>query len=412
MGSGPSNPEPRVLQAMTAAPIAPDDPAYATLLDDISELERVVFQTANTCTLAVPGASRAGIEAMLASLVEPGDRILVGVCGHFGELLCTLATRHGATVERVEADWGRPLGAEDLAARVRQSSPKLVAIVHADTSTGILQPLDGIGQACREAGSLFLVDAVLSLGGCPLDVDACGVDAAIGGMQKCLGGPPGLAPVTCSARAVDIRAKRSKPPYSAYLDLARLGALWIDRQGLQSAALPTPMLLGAREALRIVVAEGLETRWARHAQASRALRAGLEAIGLDLFGDPAHRVPMITLVQVPHGIDDAGVRDQLLGQHGLEIMAAFGTLRGRVWRIGTLGTNAHLPSVLNLLAALEAVLASRGFGLSRGAGVDAALETWGLLRRVRRAEETEHALSVGGRVRDRYRHLDAGDTQP
>ncbi len=374
MGSGPSNPEPRVLQAMAAAPIAPDDPAYSGLLDDVSSLARAVFRTANACTLAVPGASRAGIEAVIASLVEPGERVLVGVYGHFGELLCSLAERHGATVERVEAaEWGRPVEPDDIVARVRHNPPSMVAIVHADTSTGILQPLEAVGNACRETGALFVVDAVLSLGGCRLDVDAWNVDAAIGGMQKCLGGPPGLAPLTCSDLALDVRARRATLPHSAYLDLARLKAIWVDRVGLEAAALSTSMLLAAREALRMVVDEGLEARWARHLQASRALRAGLEAMGLELFGDPAHTVPMITLVRVPDGIDEVGVREQLLLQHGVEIMAAFGPLRGRLWRIGTMGTNARLPSVLNVLAALEAVLASRGLQLPRGAGVDAAV---------------------------------------
>ncbi len=373
MGSGPSNPEPRVLQAMTAAPIAPDDPAHRVVLDDVSGLARNVFQTANALTLAVPGASRAGIETVIGSLVEPGDRVLVGAYGHFGELLCTLAERHGATVERVDAEWGRPVEPEDIVASIRRNPPKLAAIVHADTSTGILQPLSDIGNACRETDTLFVVDAVLSLGGCELDVDGWNVDAAIAGMQKCLGGPPGLAPVTCSPRAVEARAGRATLPHSAYLDLARLENQWLDRQGFESAAMSTPMLFAAREALRIVVDEGLDARWQRHRQASRALRAGLEAMGLELFGDPRHKVPMITLVRVPDGVDEVGVRAQLLEQHGIEIMAAFGPLRGRVWRIGTMGTNARLPSVLSVLAGLEAVLAGRGLHVPRGAAVDVAL---------------------------------------
>src|SRR6266851_9593049 len=221
MGSGPSNPEPRVLQAMTASPIAPDDPAYAALLDDVSSLARAVFQTANMCTLAVPGASRAGIEAVLTSLVEPGERVVVGVYGHFGELLCTLAQRHGAQVERVEAEWGTPVDADALATLVRTNPPRMVAIVHADTSTGILQPLEPIGAACHEVGSLLLIDAVLSLGGCEVDVDAWCVDAAVGGLQKCLGGPPGLAPLTLSDRAAQRMSGRATAPDSAYLDLSR-----------------------------------------------------------------------------------------------------------------------------------------------------------------------------------------------
>jgi (S)-ureidoglycine-glyoxylate aminotransferase len=374
MGSGPSNPEPRVLQALASAPIAPDDPAFGSLLADVASLERQVFQTANAFSLAVPGASRAGIEAAIASLLEPGDRVVVGVYGHFGELLCTLAQRHGAQVERVEAEWGTPVDAEGLATLVRRNPPRMVAIVHADTSTGILQPLEPIGAACREVGSLLLVDAVLSLGGCEVDVDAWCVDAAVGGLQKCLGGPPGLAPLTLSDRAAKRLSARTAAPDSVYLDLSRAATAWRDGDG--RAAMSTHMLLAAREAMRIVVDEGLRARWDRHRQASRALRAGLEAMGLELFGDRAHGVPMISLVQVPDGVDEAGVRDLLLRDHGIEMMAAFGPLRGRVWRIGTMGTNACLPSVLAVLSGLEAVLAARGFRLHRGVGVDAALAAY------------------------------------
>jgi (S)-ureidoglycine-glyoxylate aminotransferase len=373
MGSGPSNPEPRVLQAMIAAPIAPDDPAFAVLLDDVTDLGRTVFRTKNRCTLFCPGASRAGIEAVLASLVEPEDRVLVGVYGHFGELLCTLAMRHGARVERVDAEWGQPVDTADMAARIRRDPPKVVAIVHADTSTGILQPLEPIGDACRETGALLLVDAVLSIGGCRVEVDGWSLDAGVGGLQKCLGGPPGLAPLTVSDQFERALAARRCRPRTAYLDLRRLAAAWIERRDLETSEMPMPMLLAAREALRMVVEEGLDARWQRHERATRALRAGLEALGLEQFGNPACSVPMITLIRVPDGVGDAAVREQLLVEHGIEIMAAFGPLRGRVWRIGTMGTNACLPSVLAVLAGLEAVLPSHGFRVPRGAGVDAAL---------------------------------------
>jgi (S)-ureidoglycine---glyoxylate transaminase len=377
MGSGPSNPEPRVLQAMSAAPIAADDPAFQGLLDDVTALARAVFQTTHASTLAVPGASRSGIEAVLASLIEPGDRVLVGVYGHFGELLHTLAARHGAHVERVEAThWGAPVDVEQIVQAIRHGQPKLVAIVHADTSTGILQPLAAIGAACRDLGSLCVVDAVLSLGGCAVEVDGWSLDAAIGGLQKCLGGPPGLAPLTYSERVQQALARRTTPAHSAYLDLCRLESAWRGPRALNTSPMSTSMLLAAREALRLVLDEGLPERWERHRQASLSLRAGVQAMGLQLFGEAAHRVPMITLVSVPEGIDEAGVRAQLLEQHGIEIMAAFGPLRGRVWRIGTMGTNARLPSVLAVLSALEAVLASRGFRTTRGAAIDAALAAY------------------------------------
>jgi (S)-ureidoglycine-glyoxylate aminotransferase len=290
--------------------------------------------------------------------------VLVGVYGHFGELLCTLATRRGAQVERVDAAWGQCVEPDAMIARIKRRRPKLTAIVHADTSTGILQPLAEIGRACHEVGSLFVVDAVLSIGGCEVSVDDWSIDAAIGGMQKCLGGPPGLAPLTYSARVAQALARRTTACDSTYLDLRRLAH--------GPSELPMPMLYALREALRMIDEETLEARWRRHERASRALRHGLEAMGLELYSDPAHRAPMITLVQVPQGLDDAGVRQQLLDEHGVEIMAAFGPLRGQVWRIGTMGTNARQAAVLQALGALEAVLAARGMRVPRGAGVDAA----------------------------------------
>jgi aspartate aminotransferase-like enzyme len=344
---------------MAAAPLGADDPALGSLVDDVAALEARVFQSGGGRCLTVAGASRAGLEAAIVSLVEPGERVLVGVYGHFGELLCTLASRHGADVERVDAEWGTALDARAMVERIHDKPPKLVAIVHADTSTGIVQPLADIGEACRETGALLLADCVLSIGGCEVDVDAWGIDAAVGGLQKCLGGPPGLALVSLSPRALAALSARHTRPRSAYLDL-------------NAQAASTTMLVAAREALRMVLEEGLAPRWERHRKASRALRAGLHAVGLELFLTSDTAVPVITLVRVPSGVDEAGVRQQLLVDHDIEIMAAFGPLRGRVWRIGTMGTNACLPSVLAVLAGLEAVLASQGFPVPRGAGVDAA----------------------------------------
>ncbi|GAC1324111.1 MAG: (S)-ureidoglycine--glyoxylate transaminase [Chloroflexota bacterium] len=373
MGSGPSNPEPRVLQALAAPTIAPDDPGTATLLRDVQTATRAVLRAPNATAVAVGGASRSGIEAALASLIEPGDHVLVGVYGHFGELLCTLAGLHGADVERFEAPWGNAIDPRTMAARIREVRPKVVAIVHADTSTGIVQPLEDIGQACRETGALLVVDVVLSIGGCKVDGDGWSIDVAIGGLQKCVGGPPGLALVTVSERAQRALAQRGQPTDSPYLDLNRLIDAWRMPDRCAEPHLPIPMLFAAREALGIVLDEGLETRWQRHSQASRALRAGLTAMQLDLFTDPAYRVPLITLVRVPAGVNEAAVRAQLLEQHGIEIMAAFGPLRGMVWRIGAMGTNAARPSVLGVLAGLEAVLAAQGLPVPRGAAVDAAL---------------------------------------
>jgi (S)-ureidoglycine---glyoxylate transaminase len=373
MGSGPSNAEPRVLRAMTQPPLPPAHPDTGRLLDDIAQGQRAVFQTRTPYTVALPGASRSGLEAALASLVQPGDRVLVGVYGHFGELLCTLAQRHGAVVERVEsAAWGMCVDPDAFIAKLKNIRPRLAAIVHADTSTGIVQPLEEIGRACREQDTLFVVDAVLSIGGCELDTDGWCLDLVGGGLQKCLGGPPGLAPMVCSQQAHTILKHRRTPPDSAYLNLGRAIQAWQDRPPEHVPA--TPMLYALAEALAMVQAEGLKARWHRHHRAGAALKAGLQAMGLQLFGDERHRAPMIALVEVPDGVSEPGVRQQLLEDHGIEIMAAFGPLRGRVWRIGTMGANARVECVLAVLSALETVLASRGVDLEPGAGVTAARE--------------------------------------
>jgi (S)-ureidoglycine-glyoxylate aminotransferase len=377
MGSGPSNPEPRVLRALANPPLAADDPALAPLLDAIMRGLQGLFQTRSPCAFAVPGASRSGIEAALASLLREGDRVLVGVYGHFGELLCTLAQRHGAIVDRVESDaWGSIVDPELFVERLKRanSRPVLAAIVHADTSTGVVQPLEAIGRACRDQGTLLLVDAVLSVGGLELSCDDWCLDAVVGGLQKCLGGPPGLALIACSARARAALDERRASRHSTYLDLRRLAEQWIERRSLAEATLPTPMLYALAEALAIVEEEGLPARWERHRRAGAALKAGLQAMGLSLFGDPRHRAAMISIVEVPEGVSEPGVRQQLLDEHGVEIMAAFGPLRGRVWRIGSMGYNARLESVLRVLAALEAVLAWRGARLDPGAAVIAARE--------------------------------------
>jgi (S)-ureidoglycine-glyoxylate aminotransferase len=371
MGSGPSNAEPRVLRAMGRPPLPPGHPDTGRLLDELATGLQAVFTTQTPYSVALPGASRSGLEAALASLVEHGDHVLVGVYGHFGELLCTLAQRHGAVVERVESEaWGTCVDPDLFIAKLKASQPKLAAIVHADTSTGIVQPLEAIGRACREQGTLLLVDAVLSIGGCELQTDAWCLDVVGGGLQKCLGGPPGLAPMVCSERTHTSLVRRRHKPHSAYLDLRRAIQAWQDRPPEHVPA--TPMLYALAEALAMVQAEGLAARWQRHEEVGAALKAGLQAMGLRLFGDERHRAPMIAIVEVPDGVSEAGVRQQLLEDHGIEIMAAFGPLRGRVWRIGSMGANARMECVLAVLSALESVLASRGVHLKPGAGVRAA----------------------------------------
>ena len=374
LGSGPSNPEPRVLRALGMPLIGQFDPAFTAIMDEVSELSRRVFRTTNRQAFPVSGSSRSGLEAALASLIEPGDRVIVGNFGRFGDLFCEIARRYGAEVDSVDVEWGQIVEPDEIVRRLRARPAKLVAIVHADTSTGIAQPLAEIGAACREHDALLLVDAVLSLGGCRVETDAWNVDVSVSGLQKCLGGPSGMAPLTYNARAEAVLQARRAAPATNYLDLLQLQAYWgPDRLNHHTA--PTSMVYALREALRIVDEEGLEARWERHRRANDALIAGLEAMGLTLYGDRRYKAPMITLVNVPAGIDEAGVRQQLLEEHGIEIMAAFGSLHGKVWRIGLMGYNARIENALTVLAALETVLTSRSFAVSAGAGVEAARAT-------------------------------------
>jgi (S)-ureidoglycine-glyoxylate aminotransferase len=371
LGSGPSNPEPRVLRALGMPLIGQFDPAFTAIMDEVSELSRRVFRTSNRRAFPVSGSSRSGLEAALASLIEPGDRVIVGNFGRFGDLFCEIARRYGAEVDDVSVEWGQIVDPDEIVRRLRAGPAKLVAIVHADTSTGIAQPLEEIGAACREHDALLVVDAVLSLGGCRAETDAWNVDVSVSGLQKCLGGPSGMAPLTYNERAEAAMQARRGVPATNYLDLLQLQAYWgPDRLNHHTA--PTSMVYALREALRIVDEEGLEARWERHRQANGALVAGLQAMGLTLFGDRRYKAPMITLVNVPPGLDEAGVRRQLLEEHGIEIMAAFGSLSGKVWRIGLMGYNARTENALTVLAALESVLAAQGLRVPARGGVEAA----------------------------------------
>jgi (S)-ureidoglycine---glyoxylate transaminase len=373
LGSGPSNPEPRVLRAMATPLIGQFDPHFTRMMDEVIGLSRATFRTENRRTFPVSGSSRAGLEAVMASLIEEGDRVLVGNYGRFGDLFCEIARRYGAVVESVDVEWGRIVEPEILIERLRRRPPKLVAIVHADTSTGILQPLEEIATVCREHDALLVVDAVLSLAGCELSVDGWGLDACVGGLQKCLGGPSGMAPLTYTERVETAMRTRRSPPRTNYLDLLQLQEYW-GPERLNHHTAPTSMVYALREALRIVQEEGLAVRWERHRRVGEALLAGLDAMGLELFGDRRHKAPMITLVRVPDGVSEAGVRGQLLEQFGIEIMAAFGPLLGRVWRIGLMGYNARPENVVAVLAALESVLAAHGHRAPPGVAVQAALE--------------------------------------
>ena len=370
-GTGPTNPDPRVLRALSAPVLGQFDPAFTAIMNDVMALSRLVFLTTNQRTFAISGTGRACIEAGLASLIESGDRVLVGNCGRFGDLFVDIATRYGAQVSQVRAEWGTIIDPQALADALGRERPKIVCVVHGETSTGIWQPLDDIGALCREHNALLAVDAVVTLGGVSMGTDAWQIDVCFAGGQKCLGMPSGMSPITYGDRAERALAARKTPVISNYLDLTQLQRYWSPER-LNHHTLPTSMTYALRETLRLITEEGLEARCARHRHAGDALKAGLAAMGLELFGDARHRLPMITAVRIPDGVDDGPARLQLLDEFGIEIATSFGPLRGRVWRIGTMGYNAELQTVLAVLHGLGQVLRSRGVTVPRGAGLDAA----------------------------------------
>jgi (S)-ureidoglycine-glyoxylate aminotransferase len=350
-------------------------------------LYRRVWQTRNDWTFVIDGTARAAIECAMVSAIEPGERVLVLSFGRFGQLMTEIARRAGADVHVEEVAWGEVFRPEQAEAALRRVRPRLVAVCQGDTSTTMAQPLQDIGALCARADVMLQVDATATIGGMALPVDAWHVDCATGGLQKCLGGPSGAAPITLSermARAVYRRRHVEEglraPGYvpgegrtvgSNYFDLAMLMDYWSDL-GLNHHTEATSMLYAARECARVFLAEGHARAFARHEQASRALVAGLQAMGLAIFGDLAHKMPNVTGVWIPEGVSGERVRNALLTEFNIEIGTSFGPLHGRIWRIGTMGVNAHEHAVLATLGALEAVLAAEGHRLARGAGVDAA----------------------------------------
>ncbi|CAN5150606.1 alanine--glyoxylate aminotransferase family protein [soil metagenome] len=391
MGPGPINADPRVLRAMSAQLVGQYDPAMTAYMNETMELYRGVFRTANEATLLVDGTSRAGIEAALVSLLAPGDRVLVPVFGRFGHLLREIAERSGAEVHVIEREWGTVFTVAELEKAIAEVTPKLVAIVHGDTSTTVAQPLDELGEICAKHGALLYTDATASLGGNQFELDTWGVDVATAGLQKCLGGPSGSAPISLSAAAVEVVNRRksveagirsdgdavaAQPIRSNYFDLSQILDYWGPKR-LNHHTEATSMLYGARECARLLVEEGLPAAWERHRLHGGAMAAGLAGLGLTLFGDQSVRMNNVVGVQIPEGIDGDGARAAMLNDFGVEIGTSFGLLHGKVWRIGTMGYNTRRDAVLTTLSALEQVLRRGGVSLKHGGGVDAALEYYG-----------------------------------
>ncbi len=357
MGPGPSDVHPRVLEAMARPTVGHLDPQFLEILNDISEMLRAVFQTRNSLTLAVSGTGSAGMETCVVNLIEPGDKMLVCVAGVFGQRMAEVAQRAGAQVTTIEVPWGQVFTPEQVEEAIRTKGPfKLVGIIHAETSTGAAQPIEPISRVVHEAGALLLVDTVTSLAGMEVDVDGWKIDACYSGTQKCLSCPPGLSPVTFSPAAEEVMAGRKTKVQSWYLDMTMVRRYW-GSERLYHHTAPINMNYALHEALRIVLEEGLRARWQRHAEQHRALKAGLEALGVCYLADPEHQLPMLNAVAAPEGVDEAAVRKRLLEDYSIEIGAGLGEFKGKAWRIGLMGESASERHVNALLTALREILA-------------------------------------------------------
>jgi alanine-glyoxylate transaminase/serine-glyoxylate transaminase/serine-pyruvate transaminase len=341
-------------------------------MEETKALLRFVFQTKNTLTLPISGTGSAGMETCFVNLLEPGDEVIVGVNGVFGARMVDVIERCGAKAIKMETEWGRVFSPDQVREALKQCrQPKLVALVHAETSTGAWQPLEEISSLVHEAGALFVVDAVTSLGGCPVKVDEWRIDACYSGTQKCLSCPPGLSPVTFGQGALEVIRRRKTKVQSWYLDLTMLEKYWGEERVYHHTA-PISMNYALREALRLVQEEGLEARFQRHERNHKALAAGLTAMGLPLAAQEGHRLWTLNSVAIPAGVDDAAVRRQLLDEYNIEVGAGLGPLRGKIWRIGLMGESSSRSNVLLVLSALEEILRKQGHSCSPGAGVSAA----------------------------------------
>lgn len=371
MGPGPSAIHPQVLSALAAPTVGHLDPVFLRIMDELQSMLREVFGTTNPMTMAVSGTGSAGMETCVVNLVEPGDRVLCCVNGVFGGRMAEVAERAGAEVTRIERPFGEVFTAEEVREAVQRVRPKITGIVHAETSTGAWQPLQEISDVVHEADSLLLVDCVTSLGGVPVEIDKLGIDAAYSGTQKCLSCPPGLAPVTFGPRALEAMDRRTHKVCSWYLDVGLLRNYWGSNRAYHHTA-PINMNYALHEALRLVLAEGLEQRYARHALHHRALRAGLATMGIEYSGNPQYCLPMLNSVLIPEGADDAQVRSQLLQEFGIEIGGGLGPMKGRVWRIGLMGETARSSNVLLFLSALQQCLLRQGISLPAASATAAA----------------------------------------
>lgn len=356
MGPGPSDVNSRVLRAMATPMIGHLDPQFIQIMDEVMEMTRQLFQTENQVTSVISATGSAGMETCFVNLLEPGDTAVVCVSGVFGNRMCDIVERCGARLIRVDAAWGEPIKPEQLKKALESCKPKLVAIVHAETSTGVLQPLEEISKMVHDAGALFVVDTVTSLAGTPVKVDEWGIDAVYSGTQKCISAPPGLSPVSFGSKSLAVMDSRKTKVQSWYLDLSMIRKYWTGAKRAYHHTGPISMIYGLHEALRIVHEEGLEARFARHKQNHEKLRDGLEAMGFEFVVAPEYRLPMLNAVKIPSGFDDALVRSRLLNEYNIEIGAGLGDFAGKVWRIGLMGESCTLNHINMVLAALKQIM--------------------------------------------------------
>ncbi|HET7754853.1 MAG TPA: alanine--glyoxylate aminotransferase family protein [Anaeromyxobacteraceae bacterium] len=377
LGPGPSMVHSRVLRAMATPLVGHLDPEFLAIMNEVQGMLRTAFRTENPFTIAISGTGSAGMEAALVNLLEPGDTAVVCVAGVFGTRMADIVERTGAKLVKLEVPWGQVFDHGRIEEALKKHAPvKLVSIVHAETSTGAQQPIEGLGKLCHANGALLVVDTVTSLGGVPVEVDAWEIDACYSGTQKCLSCPPGLAPLTLSARALQAVKARKEKCRSWYLDLGMIADYWAEGKRAYHHTAPITMVYAIREALRIVLEEGLEQRFARHRRHSDALMAGLAALGCEPQAAAGHRLPTLNCIQTPAGVEEAPVRKALLTEMNIEIGGGMGPLAGKVWRIGLMGESAQQNNVLSVLGALEMLLRRSGRDIRVGAGTTAALQRY------------------------------------
>lgn len=386
MTPGPVEADPRVLRVMSAPILGQFDPEFLKIMDQTMELTRYLFNTKNKWAFTIDGTARAGLEAVLSGIIEKGDKVLIPNFGRFGNLLAEICKRAGGDVLEMTCEWGTAFPPEEVIAKIKEFDPKVVAVIHGETSTGRLQPLEEIGKFCRESGKLFVVDCVATIAGTEFKVDDWCIDAAIAGTQKCLSVPTGMALVTYNDRIEKVLQERKKIEQglsneadnprkitSNYLDLSQIQDYWSESR-LNHHTEATSMLYAVHEGLRIIMEEGLENRIERHKFHEKALITGLEAMGLTIYGDEKYKMTTVTCVNIPEGLNGDAVRATMLKEFGVEIASSFGVLNGKIWRIGTMGYSCRKENILKVLMVLEAAIVKNSGKINIGEGVQAALK--------------------------------------